>query len=283
MKRKICMLLLLVSAVIAVCGFRKNEDKVYDYAGLFTKDEKASLQEDCIKLADQLELDVVVLSIDDAEGKSSETYANDFYDSRNFGYEGNRGSGILLLYDMDNRMVYLDTAGDAQKLITDDEVEEILDEVMKYFPGDPYKSTQVFFEAAHGRAVNSWVANNIEGYYNEEKGMYITEGSSRRGSYWQRITRPAALLRSFLIAAAAAGITVLCMLLSCRTGHTGGVNAYQKGPAKVNARTDRFVHTTVTKRRIETDSGSGGGGGGGYSSTHTSSSGSSHGGGGRSF
>lgn len=142
------------------------------------------------------------------------------------------GRGILLLYDMDNRMVYLDTAGDAQKLITDDEVEEILDEVMKYFPGDPYKSTQAFFEAAQERAVNSWVANNIEGYYNEEKGMYITEDSSRRGSYWQRITRPAALLRSFLIAAAAAGVTVLCMLLSCRTGHTGGVNAYQKGPPK---------------------------------------------------
>ena len=49
MKRKISMLLLLVSAVIMVCGFRRNEDKVYDYAGLFTEDEKTSLQEDCVE------------------------------------------------------------------------------------------------------------------------------------------------------------------------------------------------------------------------------------------
>ena len=83
-----------------------------------------------------------------------------------------------------------------------------------------------------------------------------------------------------LIAAVVSGITVLIMVATNRSAKRAkeAGKYLANNSVHITLRNDQFLHSTVTKTRIESDSSSGGG-----SSTHTSSSGSSHGGGGGRF
>ena len=122
--------LLLLAASFLLCAYSEEDPKVFDDAGLFDETEEALLQQEIVKTAGKLSLDVVVVTSDDVRGKSSGRYADDYYDDHGFGYEKESGSGILLLIDMDNRMVEVSTSGLAMEMYTDLDVDNMLDYVI---------------------------------------------------------------------------------------------------------------------------------------------------------
>ena len=104
-----------------------ESDYVYDYADLLTVEEEDALQKSAEFCKEQWNMNFLVVTTDDAEGKSSRAYADDFYDQR-FPEESEE-DGVLYLIDMDNREIYLFTSGEAIRYLTDSRIDRILDEV----------------------------------------------------------------------------------------------------------------------------------------------------------
>ena len=76
-------------------------------------------------------------------------YADDFYDSGNFGYDGPHGTGVLFLIDMDNREIYISTCGDSIYYLTDARIETILDAAFDYVSnGQYYDAAKKFLSLA---------------------------------------------------------------------------------------------------------------------------------------
>ena len=66
--------------------FAAADTKVYDYANLLTIEEIDILEASANKLAETYQMDIGIVTINDAEGKSSMAYADDFYDYNGYGY-----------------------------------------------------------------------------------------------------------------------------------------------------------------------------------------------------
>lgn len=91
--------------------------RVFDEAGLFSAEEVQELETRIDEVRDSQDADLAVLTVEDAQGESAESYADDFYDSHGLGV-GDDASGILLSIDMDNREIYVSTTGYAMKVLT---------------------------------------------------------------------------------------------------------------------------------------------------------------------
>ena len=100
--------------------------RVFDEAGLFSAEEVQELETRIDEVRDSQDADLAVLTVEDAQGESAESYADDFYDTHGLGV-GDDASGILLSIDMDNREIYVSTTGYAMKVLTDARVEKVLD------------------------------------------------------------------------------------------------------------------------------------------------------------
>ena len=288
--RKISMLLLLLlTAGTLLCGFDSEEQKVYDDADLLTEEEEAELQELLVETAQRIEQDLIIVTTDDAEGKSSMEYADDFFDEHGFGYEKSNGSGVLYLIDMDNRQIYISTAGTGIEQYTDNEIESTLDVLYEHVSDqDYYDSCTAFVKEAEKCLTGGESADN--GYYDSERESFVDyDSSDYKKIRWQdslaEAFQPGTLFMNLGIAAVIAGIITLIISHNRKTQTTVSSRTYLKqGSLHQNEHTDFFTHTTVVTRKIEHDNNnSSGGGGGGHSSSHSSSSGASHGGGGRSF
>lgn len=67
-------------------------------------------------------MDFVVVTTEDAEGKTSEEYADDYYD-----YNGYADDGALYLIDLDNGSVWISTAGKMIRYLTDARIDAVID------------------------------------------------------------------------------------------------------------------------------------------------------------
>lgn len=263
--------------------FDESQNKIFDNANLFTDSEEEELKEMLLSTSLKYNMDIVILTVDDAKGRTAKSYAENFYDTNKFGYEAPYGTGVILNIDMDNREVYIATSGIA-RVYFDKYIEDILDEVQPPLTdGEYYESAQNFIEeiADYAQAaidddnndevIDAWNSmdkydtNSIESFYrdndleNEPKGFI---------SY---LKNP---LISGIIAIVVGGIAVLIMSFSGKTKNTVSSKTYmEKGSFNLTRQYDRYTHTTTTKTKVQSSSSGGSGSSGGHS----------HGGGGRSF
>ncbi len=273
-----------------LCGFTPRLSEMFDGADLFTAEEEERLSREAEQLAEQTKTEIIFLTYDDAEGKNTEQYTDDFCDDREFGYGGNEEKSFMMLaIDMDNREVYVKTGGTAIARVTDREIEYILDEIFVWMPeGDYNRAAETFLEASR-EALEEDIffdaaANGEYGYDANERGQEQNGPGSTKGKESAAVSEPVTasdIFIRFLIAAVAGGAAVGLMLLGRKTGGRPGSAPYMASSPRVVRRSDRYINTTVVKTRINTDNHSGSSGGGG--SFHTSSGGNSYGGGGRSF
>lgn len=253
-----------------------KEQKIYDFADLLTSEEEEQLQERSLSVGKQVETDILVVTIDDAEGKSAMAYADDFYDNGAYGYEQPYGTGILLLIDMDNREAWISTSGEAIDHFSEARINATLDDVFMYLPeGDYYNSALVFIENVEEYMVSLPSSSNKNEYnpdtYPDTNFYYDKEESILRNP-----------LICLLIGVLVGGVSILIMVSRAKSRMTVGGNTYvEPGSFHVNSRRDTFLRTSTVTRRIESNNNSGGGFSGG--GRHTSSGGRSHGGGGRKF
>lgn len=120
--------------------------RVFDNAHLFTEDECHELENSITEIRQKYPLDLVIVTTTDTKGKSSQTYADDFYDEGNFGYQGSY-DGILFLINMQDRKLTISTDGSIKKYFTDSRIDKMLDDIVPFLSNqDYYKGSQYFLE-----------------------------------------------------------------------------------------------------------------------------------------
>ncbi|MDO5112572.1 MAG: TPM domain-containing protein [Clostridia bacterium] len=136
-KQKACLLLVAVLFLGLLCSVALAQTYVFDDAGLLTEAECADLEAEIDGLRTHYQTDFAVVTTADAEGKSSELFCADYFESKGLG-QGSAEDGILLCIDMDNRKVCLVTHGGMIQVIDDDRKESIYDAMYEYVVDGEY-------------------------------------------------------------------------------------------------------------------------------------------------
>lgn len=257
----------LVISIVSVFGgktdgnvVRNNSkaptERVFDQADLLTSTEEQKLRELIARSEEEIKADIVIVTIKQSMGSSAASqdksmmkYADDFYDKNYFGYNKERGNGVLLL---DNRytgqeMRWLSTCGNVKKSFSENDISLVLDAA---FYADKNGSYYDAYKAAIDTTVN----------------LMKTNSKASPIPWWCILVFPIA----------AALIFAVKNLVPKKADVTTRANTYVPGGKPVvKVRRDDFMRKNVVTRRIETNNGGGNGG------SHISGSGVSHGGGGR--
>lgn len=255
--------------------------RVYDLADILDDSREKEFEKQIREYREQYRLDMVVVTTDDALGKSTTKYADDFYDVNEFGVGKDR-DGILFLIDMDNRELTFSTEGRAVRIFTDERLEDMLDGVYEKASEGGYEACVDTFLADAARYCRAGIAGN-QYNYDTETGKVSVHKSIR----WYEA----------LMALGISGFTAGFACLAVKRQYAMEEDERQIRNLNMAYRTearfvyddqsDRLVNKFVTSRVIPRSTSGGGHGGGlssaGRSSTHTSSAGRTHGGASRKF
>ncbi len=237
--------------------------RLVDDADLLDSSEEEELESELDEISERQQFDVVVVTVNSLEGKTSQDYADDFYDYNGYGY-GSDHDGVLLLVSMEDRDWYISTTGYGITAITDAGREYISDQFVSYLSDGEYLEA---FET---------YANLCDEFVTQaDTGEAYDSGNMPKGEYAWALYLGIAILVGLLIAL----IIVECMrrqLKSVRMQNSAE-NYVKKGTMIIDGKYSHFLYAQTTRRKKPEPSTSSG------SSTHVSSSGTTHGGGGGKF
>lgn len=212
------------------------------------------------KYSSKYSADIAIVTTNDAGGMSSQAYADAYAEKIGQSMSGDEYPGILFLIDMDNRQIYMATQGQAMNYYDDYRINKVLDNCYSHITDGDYKGTCEAFL----KGVRDYMGRS-------------TSKSARMDAF--------GVLIRLLIAMAIGAVATFAMVFR-RGGHvtTNSRTYFDASASHLDAKEDRFMNRTVTRRHIEKPKGGGGDhGGSGGGGIHTSSGGGTHGGGGRSF
>ena len=268
------MLLFTVAAAAeGVAVIPENPTRVMDGAELLSEDEETALRARLDELSVRLSCDLVVATVDSTNGATPMAYADDLFDYAGFGLGDDR-TGILLLISMEARDWWISTRGGAIRILTDDRIQSIGDDMVDDLgSGDYAAAFSTFADDCNRYCMLYGDYRGADGTGEGKLAYFVRVFPYLMPWYWI----PLSLLIGFLIACIAVGV-MKGKLRSVRFQPAAG-SYVRPGSFAVTASRDQYLYRTVsrTARPKDTDSSSGG------SSTHTSSSGASHGGGGGKF
>lgn len=215
----------------------KTETRIFDEADLFTDDEESKLEKKLKSVGKSEKTDIAILTIKDAKGKEAKKYAEDFYTEHGLGYDKEKGTGIILLIDMDTtltgkRKIWISGCGDAKNYINNDVATKISNNIKK--------------ECADGKyyAASSKFLSEVKSHMN--KSASIPEFMNNT-------------LVLFAIALIGTAIVIFIKVKNFGMKVTTSAATYvNRNAVKVNSRRDDYLGTTVTTRRIEHNNNSGG-------------------------
>lgn len=266
------LLTILLGAALFVLPVSAETKNVYDQAGILRTQDEERLQSLAEQYHEEWDMNFLAVTTDDTGGKTTEEYADDFYDG--CFPESEEEDGVLFLIDMDHREIYLSTSGEAIRYLTDARIDRILDEAFEKIADEEYYGTFLtFFEETNAYLEQGIV--NGQYNYDVETGEIDRYQKPKKISAFEMIV---ALVVAFLAGAGTFGAIMGKYQLKFEDFH---YDAYTDSDVSLDVQEDRLTNTFVTHRRIPQNNGSSGGSG--RSSVHSSSSGRSHGGGGRSF
>ena len=246
-----------------------TDDKVYDFADLFSESEEENLYNDIYKYKNKTTYEAIIVTTNDNNGKYVEDYAMDFYEDNGFAR-----NGIIFVIDMQDRGYTVMAHGDAINTYTDNDIDYILDEV--YYDmaaGDYYDAASNFLYLA-----TKYYSSDSSYTYDDS---YYDDYSANSINWLELIISPLIVT------------IVIILILAFRNRMVKKANSsksFLNDKTKViTTISDIFLGSTTTKVRIDTSSSSGGGsssgrsGGGRSSGMRSSSSGGSFRGGSRRF
>ncbi|MGN0352310.1 MAG: TPM domain-containing protein [Roseburia sp.] len=243
-----------------------EQGSVYDEADLLTEIEEQELAEEITALEENTGWTVYAVTTEDTQGKTSMVYADDFYDDH-----ADSEDGVVLLIDMDNREVYLSTAGSAIRYLTDSRIDRITENAASYAGDGDYATC---FGTMVGGVEEAYEAGIPSGQYNYD----VETGAVSRYHSISLVEVIVALVLGCVVAGIVYASIIGTYRLKLGTYHYDG---HRDGKLNLVRKEDRLIHKFVTHHHIQQSSGNGGSGN--RSSVHTSSSGRSHGGGGHGF
>ncbi len=259
--------LFLVLFLMVPAPVKAEKELVVDQAELFDEVQEQEIREKAGEMSESWKQDYVVVTVREATRKTSEEYADDYYDSHDYSE-----NGALFLIDLYNNNVWISTSGSMIRFLTDDRIQSVIDAGYGNLKIQQYGDGILQMLDQTERYMNAGIPDG-QYNYNPETGEV---------SRYYSITWVEALVALGL---ALGGVIIFVVSLhsSYKLKKQQYFYPFQKlGGVRLEQKEDQFINETVTKRTISS-SNSSGGGGGGRSSVHTSSSGSSHGGGGRSL
>lgn len=265
-----CAAVFSVSAFSLQPAYAAAEDsKVVDDADLLSYDEEQEIQSMLDEFAGKSGWTLFAVTTDDANGMTSEEYADDFVDQNAF-----EENGVCFLIDMDNREIYMSTTGSAIRILTDHRIDSIMDDSYEYAGDGEYAKC---FETMIRETEDSFHEGIESGQYNYDRDTGEISKAPNRLTVWDMLIS--------LIAAAAAGGAVIAVIAGKYRLKFGGWQYDFKSNSRLDLtnKTDRLVNTFRTAHHIQRDSGGGSGSSGARSTTHHSSGGGTHGGGGHKF
>lgn len=283
MKRNVISILLAVFFVFSLSLSAQASSSlpmVVDHAELLNPSEETSLESLAQELRTEYKMDIVILTVDSLEGKSAQTYADDYYDGNGYGYDED-GSGILLLLAMEEREWYISTCGDAIYALRDYGIQQIEEEMVRYLSDGDYEAGFRVFLTSLPEYINPYGTGRPADGYADYSGDYY-HGERENVVYHKEEYSPSFLL-SLIIGIVAATVVILIMRFSMNTRRQQrGAGGYLKaGSFHLKRHQDIFLYSNVSKARRQQNNPGGGGGRG--SSVHHSSGGRRHGGGGGRF
>lgn len=263
MKKQLTGLFVLVLlCVMAVFPSFAKEARVVDEGNLLSSSEEADLTARLDEISERQKLDVIVVTVNGLEGKTSRDFADDYYDYKGYGYGAGK-DGILLLVSMEDRDWYITTTGFGITAFTDAGIE--------------YISEQFLPELSDGNYAKAF------DIYAEQCDVFITQAQTGepydKGNMPKEPLSAAWIGISFIVGLIIALISVGAMKAQLKTVRSEpAANSYVvDGSMKITENRDFFLYRNVTRRVKPKDDDKDG------SSTHTSSSGTTHGGGGGKF
>lgn len=239
-------------------GLIVTDERIFDEADILSETEEYSLEKYMEKVSKEKQVDIVIVTTNNAEGKMPKEYAENFYKTHDFGYEDSDGTGLLYLISLDtsvtgSRELWMTTSKEAKDYFSASRIDSVLDNIYNTLTADS--------ELNYYGSCNEFI-NGIEKYMNVSESVptFLTKWYVK------------------LIIAIVMTLIIFFILINNFGGKkTTTARTYLNGNSvKTNIREDRFMYKNVTKTKIEKSSSSG-------SSSGGSSSSGGYGGGGRSF
>lgn len=227
-----------VYSVTALAKTSGNIQHIYDKAGLLSDSELSSLENMCAEYSEKDDLDIIILTHDDPDAVDAEVYIENFIDKMQY------LDSMVLLVDLHNRDVCLESYGNIQSYITGSRGDTIREQITPYLSDGEYaKAFQKFIK-----------------------------GTDKYMNYVPLYLNPLIQLAAALVIGA---ITVAVMAYNAGGKMTvSGNNYLDSTNSGLIGRRDDYIRTLVTRVRKPQNNGNGGGGGisaGGLS--HTTSRG----------
>lgn len=223
-----------------------TKNYVIDLADVLTDEDEQRISESIVEAIEDCKMDIVVVTVEDLEGKSTMEYADDYYD-----YNGYDEDGVLYLLHVEDGIYsrgnsWISTSGKAIDAIHDDDIQDIGSDI-----------TPDLLEGNYTAAILEYVS---------QAHSLIKQSTSinfKKMAAWAIIV----------------GVIVMVIVNNILKGQlksvkeaTDASNYIVDGSISVLGSYDHFLYSTVTSTKRQNSSSSG-------SSTHTSSSGNTHGGG----
>lgn len=269
--KKMLFLLTMCAMLGGTAVMAAQSGNVYDDAELLSEEEINELNTQITGMQERSGWNIYAVTTTDAGGRSSSAYADDFFDE----HSPEQEDGVAVLIDMDNREITISTCGEAIRYLTDNRIDDILD--------DAYNDVS---EGEYGNCLMTML-EGIDNAYDAgiPSGQYNYDVETGEVSVYRTITWLEASVA--LLLAAGAGAAVYAVVTGMYKLHfkTYKYDFRENSHVQLRVNDDRFVNETTTHRRIprETSSSGRSSHSSGRSSTHRSSSGRSHGGGSRKF
>lgn len=249
-----------------------SEEKVYDFSQVLTEEEKEKLKEEATILKKQINMDVVILidSLEYIDDEKNEEYAVDFYDYNDFGLDIDKYSGILLFRNTYSEDPYYNiyTFGEAQIYFSHDRVESILDDIYNNIHAEKY------YDGFHQ------YLNLLKEYYDNGKSdnmkNYYVDGNGYLKELPKKYHPP--ILLAIIISSIVSGIAIAIMISKNKMimKATQADEYIDSNSINISKKQDRFISSHTTHYTTPSSSS---GGGGFHSSSGSSGGGHSSGGG----
>ena len=283
MKRKFALILCVFIVTLFPVHAWASLPRIVDHADLLTPDEEAYLENIASQLADTYQMDVIIVTVDSLDGKSSESYADDYFDDNGYGI-GSDYSGVLFLLSMEYRDWAISTCGKTIYALTDYGIQQVFSATAGYLSEDRYfEAFEVYLDALEPYFSAYADGSPIDG----NPGDYDGPGTFIPGTAEDIIYYDEPYVRGFgwyikkflialLVGVVSAAIVLVIMRSKMNTARSqrDAARYVNGGSAQITKHQDIFLYSRVQKTRKQQSSSSGGG-----SSVHRSSGGRSHGGG----
>ncbi len=271
--KKLLSLLILVCVLCfatGVSGYSVVSRVTDSVSDTLTAEQQTDLAQKLDDISERTGYDVLIYIVDSLDGKTEESFVEEYYDWISLELDIDKGA-VILLIALEERIVYIDCADEAQAAVSYYDVENMLDAVTDDLSdGEYYQACVTFAEMCDGRIsayINGTSSDSSTNYnppydndYNDDYNYDYGEGNKSDILY---------LALFAVIAGVVVGsisVTVMKSKLKSVRPQNEATSYVVPGSMQVTVSYDAFLYRNVTRRERPRNNNNGRSGGGGFSS-----------------